>query len=136
MQETLAPELFWLTATALMTGFLWVPYALNRMAEDGIPRALGNPEPDARPKARWAGRLVRAHANAVENLVVFAPLVFAAVLAERTGAVTEQAAAVYFFARAAHYGIYAAGIPVLRTLAFVTGVAAQVVMALAVLGGI
>lgn len=128
------PELFWLTATAALTALFWVPYVLNRMIEDGVWGAIRNPEPDARPKARWAERMMRAHENAVENLVVFAPLVLAAVLGERTSAVTALAAQAYFVARLAHIVVYTAGVPVLRTLAFVTGFAAQATLALAILG--
>ena len=49
----------------------------------------------------------RAHANAVENLVIFAP--------------AATACALYFFSRLVHYVTYTAGIPGLRTLAFFGG---------------
>ena len=49
-------------------------------------------------------------------------------------ALTASAAAAYFFARLAHFVIYSAGIPVLRTLCFFIGFAAQMVLALRLLG--
>ena len=59
---------------------------------------------------------MRAHANAVENLVIFAPLVLVAhALSISTGA-TVFACALYFWARLVYIPVYAAGIPVLRTL--------------------
>lgn len=67
-------ELVSVALTALFTGLLWVPIILNRLAEMGPWKALRNPEPDVRPKAQWAYRLASAHRNAIENLVVFAPL--------------------------------------------------------------
>lgn len=134
MTEHLSPELFWLTATAVLTALFWVPYVLNRMVENGLWGALRNPEPDARPRARWAERMMCAHTNAVENLVIFAPLVLVAELSGHTGAVTAAAAAIYFAARAAHYVIYVAGVPVLRTLAFAAGFGAQIALALAIFG--
>jgi uncharacterized MAPEG superfamily protein len=130
----LAAELFWLTASALMTGLLWVPYVLNRMVEHGPWAALKNPSTETAPRAEWAKRMLAAHANAVENLVVFAPLVLAAVSAGRTSGITAAAAEVYFFSRLAHFVVYSAGVPLLRTLAFAAGWAACVVIALATFG--
>jgi uncharacterized MAPEG superfamily protein len=77
---------------------------------------------------------MRAHQNAVENLVIFAPLVLALQIAGISGAATVSACVVYFFARLGHYVVFTLGIPVVRVLAFVAGVAAQVTLALALLG--
>lgn len=133
-QTGLAPELFWMAAATVLTGLLWVPYILNRLVEHGLWRALSNPAPDVAPRAPWAGRLMAAHANAVENLVLFAPLAIAVVIAERTSALTATATCVYFAARAAHALIYAFGVPVLRTLAFATGWGACAALAAALAG--
>lgn len=126
-------ELLWLSATALMTALFWVPYVINRMVEDRPWPALQNPQPDTEPEAQWALRAMRAHTNAVENLAVFAPLVLAVVVGGASTSTTATACAVYFLARALHFVVYTAGVPVVRTLAFVTGAAAQVMLALAVL---
>lgn len=67
-------ELYWLTATTVMTGLLWLPYIVNRVIELGPPSLALFPPPDPPPRAPWAARAIRAHMNAVENLVVFAPL--------------------------------------------------------------
>lgn len=128
------PELFWLTASALLTGTLWIPYILNRIRENGVWTALKNPDHDERPEAAWADRLMWAHANAVENLVVFAAVVLPVVALDATSAATASAAGIFFGARVAHAVIYTTGIPLLRTLAFVVGVGAQVTLAVAALG--
>lgn len=130
----LSPELFWLTVTALMTAVIWVPYILNRIMEVGLWGALRNPEPDAHARAAWAGRMQAAHTNAVENLVVFAPLAIAVHVTGMGTASTALAAAVYFFARLAHILIYAFGVPGLRTVAFFVGFLAQIVLGLTLLG--
>ncbi|MEQ1507613.1 MAG: MAPEG family protein [Myxococcota bacterium] len=127
-------ELGWLAASALFTSVLWIPYVVNRIVEHGVWNALRNPNRDDRPTAAWADRLMAAHANAVENLVVFAPLVLVAHAVGATGPATAGAAAVYFFARVTHAVVYTAGIPVARTLAFVAGFAAQAVFGVAILG--
>ena len=68
-------ELFWLTLTVILTGILWVPYILNRAQVRGLMGSMANPSRNDKPHAEWATRLMFAHDNAVENLVVFAPLV-------------------------------------------------------------
>ncbi len=127
-------ELFWLTLTALMTSLFWVPYVLNRMAVRGIGGTLANPKADAQPLSDWAERAAAAHRNAVENLAIFAPLAIAVHVLEMGSDLTTFACMAFFIARAAHFVIYAAGIPVARTLAFTVGWLVQVLLALRLLG--
>ncbi|MEZ4220481.1 MAG: MAPEG family protein [Polyangiaceae bacterium] len=134
MNSSQSSALWWLAASVLLTAVMWMPYIVNRILEHGVWPALRNPNHDQRPRAAWADRLMWAHQNAVENLVVFAPLVIAAHVLGASAATTATAAAVYFFARLAHVVIYAAGIPLLRTLAFLVGFGAQVTVAVAVFG--
>lgn len=127
-------EIFWLALSAAMTGLLWVPYIINRVRELGLPSLAWFPPPDPPPKAAWAARAVRAHINAVENLVVFAPLALAVPLSGASTPVTITACGVYFFARVAHCLISVLGLPIIpRTLAFLVGVAAQMTLALRLL---
>ena len=65
-------ELFWLVMTAAMTGLMWVPYILDRIMVRGVAGAMANPSPTDKPQSPWAQRLMAAHINAVENLIVFA----------------------------------------------------------------
>jgi fatty acid desaturase len=60
--------------------------------------------------------MMAAHTNAVENLIVFAPLVLAARALSIATAVTAFACALYFWSRLAHVVVFTLGIPVLRTL--------------------
>lgn len=131
---SMSPELFYTALTALFTGVLWIPIILDRLRELGIWPALMNPRPDVRAKADWAYRLANAHRNAIENLVVFAPLAITVHVLGLGNANTAMAASIFFFARVAHAGIYAAGIPLLRTIAFALGFGCQVYMAARVLG--
>ena len=125
-------ELFWLTLTAAMTGLMWVPYILDRIMVRGLMGTMDNPSPQAKPQSPWALRLYFAHTNAVENLVVFATLVLIANTLEISNRATVLACAFYFWARLAHAVVYTLGAPVLRTLAFTVGFAAQVVLVLAI----
>jgi uncharacterized MAPEG superfamily protein len=73
--------------------------------------------------------MMKAHLNAVENLVIFATLVLAAQAANVTNSVTATACVVYFWARVAHLGAYTFGVPWVRTLAFAVGFFAQAAIA-------
>src|SRR5258708_12380896 len=68
-------ELFWLTLTIILTGLLWIPYMINRYQVRGLSGTLANPSRIDKPHAEWATRLMFAHDNAVEDLIIFAPLV-------------------------------------------------------------
>lgn len=127
----MTPELFWLTLTVILTGLLWVPYVLNRTAIRGIGGAMANPSRTDKPHAEWATRLMFAHDNAIENLIVFAPLVLILAQIDYSTKWTVYACAVYFWSRVVHLIVYTLGLPVFRTLAFLVGFFAQVVLALA-----
>lgn len=137
LSETTMDTRFWLLATSGLTVCLWIPYVLDRFVRLGIARTLGNPQAgDVTAQSAWAGRAQRAHANAIENLALFAPL---AVLAIHAGlgatALATGASATYFFARVAHYALYTWGVPVLRTLAFLAGFGAQIALLVLVATG-
>jgi len=70
-----------------------------------------------------------AHANAVENLVVFAALVLAANAAGVSNNATVFACAIYFWARVVHLFAYTVAMPWVRTLAFAAGFVAQIILA-------
>src|SRR5271154_7468064 len=125
-------ELFCLTLPVILTGLLWVPYVLNRCQVRGLGGAMANPARGDKPHAEWANRLMFAHDNAVENLVVFAPLVLILAEIDYSTKWTVYASATYFWARLAHLVVYTLGLPVFRTLAFTVGFLAQVVLALAI----
>ena len=129
-----SPELLYTTLTAAFTGIIWIPIIVNRLAEMGPWKALSNPERDVRPHADWADRMGHAHRNAIENLVVFAPLAIIVHVLGLGSPLTAAAAAAYFFARVAHAAIYTFGILLLRTIAFTVGFGCQIIMAARILG--
>ncbi|QQS12281.1 MAG: MAPEG family protein [Rhodospirillales bacterium] len=128
----MSKELYWLTLTAILTGVLWVPYILDRVAVRGLLPAMGNHSPADKPQSTWAKRLMAAHTNAVEGLVVFAPLVLVAQQTGATSATTATACAVVFWTRLAHAVVYTAGVPVARTFIWTAGWLAQAAIALAI----
>jgi uncharacterized MAPEG superfamily protein len=98
----------------------------------GLVDAVGYPD-DPKPLSPWAAKMKRAHANAVENLVVFAALVLIANAAGVSNDITVMAAKLYFWARLVHLLSYTFAIPWVRTLAFVAGFACQIAIALQLL---
>src|SRR3546814_13316981 len=73
--------------------------------------------------------MMKAHANAVENLVIFAALVLVAHAAGISNALVVCACAVFFWARLVHAVAYTFSVPWVRTGAFVVGFCAHAVIA-------
>jgi len=133
MNNMLTTEIFWLVATVLMTALFWVPYILNRFAENGVFAAIWDPQGVTQAKAAWADRMMRAHKNAIENLMIFAPLVIVVQQFNLATDATAIAAMVYFYARLVHFAVFTLAIPVLRVVSFLVGFGAQMVLVAALL---
>ena len=95
-------EIFWLTMSVVLTGLLWVPYMVDRIKVRGLTGAMDNPTPKAKAQSAWAQRLYFAHTNAVDNLVLFAPLVLILDSRNISTDITAAACAAYFWARLVH----------------------------------
>lgn len=113
--------LIWVTA---LTGVIWIPYVWDRVRLGGLVSAVGYP-PQPGPLSAWARRMKAAHANAIENLVLFAVLVLSANAMGVSNATTELACQVYFWARLIHLLSYTFAVPWVRTAAFVAAFGAQ-----------
>jgi len=118
---TLTPELKALAIVTAATSLMWMPYVLARMAVLGIWPTMSSDAALQPLRHAWAERAKRAHANAVEGLAVFAPLVLIAAAVGASSAGTVLAAQGYLAARLVHYAAYVAGVPGLRTVAFLAG---------------
>ena len=121
-------EVWYLVLVTTFTALLWIPYILDRLMVRGLMDAVGYPD-NPKPQSLWAQRLMKAHANAVENLVVFAALVLAAQVAGVSNGAIATAAMVYFWARVVHALVFTFGIPWLRTISFTVGWVCQIVIA-------
>lgn len=110
--------LVWCVILALVQMLIAVQGAMNQV---GLTTLVGNRE--GFPEIRgWGGRAARAHRNMLENLVLFAALVLAAVAAGRTNDMTLLGAQIFFWGRLAYAAIFLAGIPWLRTGAWTVSV--------------
>jgi len=121
-------ELLYLTLVTAFTGLMWLPYILDRLAVRGLADAVGYPD-NPKPQSPWAQRLMKAHANAVENLAIFATLVLAAHAMGVSNSAIASASMVYFWARVVHAATYTFAVPLGRTVAFAVGFFAQATIA-------
>lgn len=129
----MSTPILYLTLVSALTGLLWIPYILDRIAVQGLMDGIGYPE-NPKPQSPWAQRLMAAHDNAVENLVVFAPLVLIAEAMNITNEAIGTACVVYFWARVAHVIGFTFKVPAARTLSFAVGFFAQAAIAWQLLG--
>ncbi len=113
-------ELFYLLCITIFTGVLWIPVVIGYVSARGTLKPEDYKVAPTSPLPDWVNRANRAHLNAVENLVIFAPVVLIAHAVNVSTPVTETAAAIYFYARAAHAVVHITGFGMLmaRTVLF------------------
>jgi uncharacterized MAPEG superfamily protein len=77
----------------------------------------------------WAQRAQRAHANMVENFSHFAVLILLVSHLNLANEYTAFGATLFFWARLLYWPIYIAGIPWIRTIVFIIGLTAELIIA-------
>ena len=121
------PELNLLVWAVVLTVVQMLVAAQGAMNQVGFMRLVGNRE--GMPEITgWGGRAARAHRNMLENLVLFASLVFVAVVAGKTNDMTLLGAQIFFWARLAYAVIFVAGIIWVRTAAWAVSMAGLIVI--------
>ena len=83
---------------------------------DGEPRTASPRDEKLEPLRGVAGRLDRALRNFSETFPLFVAVILVAQLTDTHDALTEWGARLYFWGRAFYVPLYAAGIPLLRSL--------------------
>lgn len=121
-------EFEYLVWTGILTLLIRIPWMFQKVALRGVVKVSGFPT-DSEPLSGWAHRAWVAHEDAVQNLVVFAVLVAGLHVLGQSNAWTQTSAAVYFWARLFHFGVYALGVPIAKSVAFAIGFGAQLVLA-------
>jgi uncharacterized MAPEG superfamily protein len=126
------PELMLLAWAVILTLVQMLVAASGAALQYGVMPLFGNREGLA-PLTGWAGRAQRAHRNMLENLVLFAALVLVCAAANKTNATTLLGAQLFLWARLAYAVIYLAGVPYLRTAAWLVSVIGLVLIFLQLL---
>jgi uncharacterized MAPEG superfamily protein len=126
-------DLYMLVLACLLTVALAIAGVAAVILRSGLGYAAGNRDQPAE-LSPWGGRLIRAHRNMLENLPVFVALVLAAQVAGVANEATAFGTVQFFWGRVAHAAIYIAGIPYLRTLAFLVALNGMLDIARELLG--
>ena len=108
-------------ATGLLAFALVLPPLIGLFFSSGWRTAVGNRENPA-PLPEWANRAARAQRNMVDTLVPFIAVVLGVQMAGASNENTQLGTALFFWGRTAHAAVYIAGIPYVRTLAFLVSV--------------
>jgi uncharacterized MAPEG superfamily protein len=108
-------------ATAMATKDQGLPYNVS-------PRDLPPP-----PVSKLTARFQRAFGNFRETFVYFAVAVLVVTLTSRNNSVSALGSQIYFWARLIYVPVYAAGIPVLRTVTWGASMAGLIMVLLAAL---
>ena len=114
-------ELTYLFLSAVLLAIAWIPHIIGQIMVSGLLTAddYANLREQSDFPA-WVRRANRAHINLVEQFGAFAALVLMAHSLGVTSGTMALAAAVFFWARIAHFIVFIAGIGVLmiRTVIF------------------
>ena len=109
-------QLFWFVTTANK----------QRGADWGV-----GPRDEHHPVTGVAGRLQRALANFLETFPLFAAAVLAADVAGKLGALTLWGSILYVAGRLVFVPLYAAGVPVVRTLSWLVSMVGLIMVTVA-----
>ena len=122
-----ADELSILAIYGVVVALVLVAQATGAMGRLGMGYMLSSRD-EPRELGRYTARLERALSNSVVAMALFAPAVLILAVGERTTSASLLSAQVFLIARIAYLVAYVAGIPGLRTLAWLAGFAATIVL--------
>jgi len=98
------------------------------------PKYLFSPRDEERQPNVLAGRLYRALFNLLETYPAFIALALALVVTGKAGGLAATGAWIWLLARLVYVLLYAAGVPVLRTLAWTVSIVGLLMMLLRLAG--
>lgn len=132
-------ELTYLFLMTVLLACAWIPHIIGQVLTQGF--LTGDDYTNLRNQAdfpAWVRRANRAHINLVEQFGAFAALVLIAHVLDVSSKWTVMAAAVFFWARIAHFVIFLAGVRILmaRTVIFSVSWIALMVFAYALWCGV
>ena len=81
-------EMRYLLAAVVLTALLRVPWLLNKVSVRGLQKISGYPS-ESEPLAAWARRLWYAHEDALDNLILFTPLILLLEATEVSSAISR-----------------------------------------------
>ena len=125
----MAAELTVLGLAVVLALVQLVLYAVPANREVGVDWTTGPRDTPALHKLSVrTGRLQRAYANHIEGLVLFGAAVLIVVASGRGSDLTAMAAWVYLAARVIYVPLYWAGVPMWRSVVWMVGLTATMIM--------
>ena len=119
-------------ALGVVLGLVQIIAASHAASLQRSYRWTASPRDEQAPPLRGvAGRLDRALRNFLETFPLFVAVVLAAQATETHNALTEWGARLYLWARIAYVPLYAAGIPLIRSLVWNVATGGIVLLTLA-----
>lgn len=119
----MSPE-FILVAFTLVLAIIQIGAAgMARTAELGAKWNAGPRDGENPPQGKLSGRLIRAQANLFETLPIFIGAVVIASIEGKFGVLTFWGTHLYFLARVIYVPLYAFGVPYIRSLVWLVGLA-------------
>lgn len=112
---------FWCLAAASLMPYLLFGLAVPQRAKQFGKIEFNNPREQESRLEGLGARLIAAHSNAFEALIIFAPAVVVAHVAGADPSWSSTLALVFIGARVVHAVVYALDLAPLRTLAFAVG---------------
>ncbi len=129
----MTPELTYLAYSILLMFICIMIHASTGIRQNG-GLTMANARDNLPTPSVFGARAKRLVENSKENMLIFAPLVLIAAVANISNQWTILGAQLFFFARVAHAIVYLAGWPIVRPLLWLAGVVACAFIFLAVLG--
>lgn len=126
-------ELYLLGATLLLALAQIMLTSILRTRETGGVYNTGPRDDEGPPVGKLTGRMQRAQKNLYETLPLFAAAVLIVAVAQRESDLSFYGAWIYLIARIIYIPLYAAGIPVLRTLTWLVSLAGMLMVLAAAL---
>jgi uncharacterized MAPEG superfamily protein len=128
-------------ASTEITVLVWsVVLLLAQIIAQGVaiydfgPKYLFSPRDEERQPNVIAGRLYRALTNLLETYPAFIALALALVVTGKAGGIAATGAWIWLAARIVYVLLYAAGVPVLRSLAWLVSVVGLLMMLVRLVG--
>ena len=124
-----------LLGAAVVIGLIQVVWTAVAGAKQRDPKWLAGPRDEpVLPLTGVAGRLDRALSNFKESFPLFAAAVLAVTLAGKLGPLTLWGSALYVAGRALYVPVYAAGVPMIRTLVWLASMVGLIMILVALFG--
>lgn len=120
---------------AVVLGLAQLVIATTLATKDqGLAYNMSARDLPAPPVSTLSARMLRAFGNFRETFVYFAVAVLVVTALGKANATSAMGAQLYFWARVIYVPVYAAGIPVVRTLIWTASIVGLVMVLLAALG--